>query len=206
MRVRATLRLRNDILISARERMGLSQAQAAKKCGVPFHTYMGAEKFDIRATKRSRYRLSIETAIAHAKKIAKAMGVDESDVVSEEFFEAPPAVEFSLTAEMPARAILEAGGRFAGRNTLPASCISDADEAKAFLANTLKTRDPKVREALSLAFGLDGNREHTYNEIGKIFKCSRERVHQLVQRGLREIRERKRYEDSMDDLGIRHRL
>lgn len=197
MKVRATLKLRNDALISARERLGLSQKDAAVKCGVPMQTYMGAEKFNIRQSKGDRPPLSTETALLHAERIAKAMGVDTSDLVSQEFLDRPPRVEYSAVAEMPPRAILEAGCRFEERNTLPANTLSDEESPKEFLARALRSRSRKVQMALAMIFGLDGNAEHTYDEAAKKMGCSRERVRQLVNRGIREIRKRKSHEDAM---------
>lgn len=45
MCVRATLRLRNDALIRAREALGLSQKQAARKCRVPLGIITSLEAF-----------------------------------------------------------------------------------------------------------------------------------------------------------------
>mgnify|MGYP001109026440 CR=1 FL=1 len=51
---------------------------------------------------------------------------------------------------------------------------------------TLRPRDAKV---LRLYYGLGGEREHTLEEIGKILGITRERVRQLRDRALRELRE-----------------
>jgi RNA polymerase primary sigma factor len=52
--------------------------------------------------------------------------------------------------------------------------------------NTLEARDAKV---LRLYFGLEGEREHTLEEIGNMLGVTRERIRQLRDRALRRLRE-----------------
>ena len=59
------------------------------------------------------------------------------------------------------------------------------EEIDAALA-TLPPRDAKV---LRLYFGLDGEKEHTLEEIGVLFGITRERVRQLRDRALKKLRE-----------------
>lgn len=189
MKVRATLRLRNEALIAARERLGLSQKAAADRCGVNLTTYGGAEAFDLRKVKDGRRKLSVETAMRKAEQIARGMGVDISDVVSAEFFDTPPRVQFSVVAEMTPKAILAAGGRFESRNALPATALSDADEQRRYLERALQGRTERERMVVTLLYGLDGKGSRTLDEVGKTLRCSRERVRQLEARALRKIRD-----------------
>ena len=52
--------------------------------------------------------------------------------------------------------------------------------------DTLPSRDAKI---LRLYFGLEGDREHTLDEIGKMLGVTRERVRQLRDRALKRLRE-----------------
>ena len=52
--------------------------------------------------------------------------------------------------------------------------------------STLETRDAKV---LRLYFGLEGEREHTLEEIGNMLGVTRERIRQLRDRALRRLRD-----------------
>ena len=52
--------------------------------------------------------------------------------------------------------------------------------------DTLEARDAKV---LRLYFGLQGEREHTLEEIGNMLGVTRERIRQLRDRALRRLRE-----------------
>ena len=64
-------------------------------------------------------------------------------------------------------------------NRLLTEAISDALE-------TLEARDARV---LRLYFGLEGEREHTLEEIGNMLGVTRERIRQLRDRALRRLRE-----------------
>jgi RNA polymerase primary sigma factor len=59
-------------------------------------------------------------------------------------------------------------------------------EAVSGALNTLEARDAKV---LRLYFGLEGEREHTLEEIGNMLGVTRERIRQLRDRALRRLRE-----------------
>jgi len=59
-------------------------------------------------------------------------------------------------------------------------------EAITSALDTLEARDAKV---LRLYFGLEGEREHTLEEIGNMLGVTRERIRQLRDRALRRLRE-----------------
>lgn len=62
-------------------------------------------------------------------------------------------------------------------------------EAVQSALTTLEARDAKV---LRLYFGLEGEREHTLEEIGNLLGVTRERIRQLRDRALRRLREGER--------------
>jgi RNA polymerase primary sigma factor len=57
------------------------------------------------------------------------------------------------------------------------------------LERALSTLPPRDARLLRLYFGLEGDREHTLDEIGKLLGVTRERVRQLRDRALRRLRE-----------------
>jgi RNA polymerase primary sigma factor len=57
------------------------------------------------------------------------------------------------------------------------------------LERALGTLPPRDARILRLYFGLDGGREHTLDEIGKMLGVTRERVRQLRDRALKRLRE-----------------
>jgi RNA polymerase primary sigma factor len=57
------------------------------------------------------------------------------------------------------------------------------------LERALSTLPPRDARILRLYFGLEGDREHTLDEIGKLLGVTRERVRQLRDRALKRLRE-----------------
>jgi RNA polymerase primary sigma factor len=60
----------------------------------------------------------------------------------------------------------------------PADQLSDND-MKETVATTLHVLDDREMKILALRFGLQGEKEHTLEEVGKRFKVTRERIRQL---------------------------
>ena len=57
------------------------------------------------------------------------------------------------------------------------------------VSEALKTLDARDAKVLRLYFGLEGEREHTLEEIGNMLGVTRERIRQLRDRALRRLRE-----------------
>jgi len=55
--------------------------------------------------------------------------------------------------------------------------------------SALETLEPRDAKVLTLYFGLEGEREHTLEEIGNMLGVTRERIRQLRDRALRRLRE-----------------
>lgn len=57
------------------------------------------------------------------------------------------------------------------------------------ISEALQTLEPRDAKVLRLYFGLEGEREHTLEEIGNMLGVTRERIRQLRDRALRRLRE-----------------
>jgi RNA polymerase primary sigma factor len=57
------------------------------------------------------------------------------------------------------------------------------------ISDALETLEPRDAKVLRLYFGLEGEREHTLEEIGNMLGVTRERIRQLRDRALRRLRE-----------------
>jgi RNA polymerase primary sigma factor len=57
------------------------------------------------------------------------------------------------------------------------------------ITEALETLEPRDGKVLRLYFGLEGEREHTLEEIGNMLGVTRERIRQLRDRALRRLRE-----------------
>ena len=60
------------------------------------------------------------------------------------------------------------------------------------ITEALSTLEPRDAKVLRLYFGLEGEREHTLEEIGNMLGVTRERIRQLRDRALRRLREGER--------------
>lgn len=56
------------------------------------------------------------------------------------------------------------------------------------LASALEALDPRERRILEMRFGLGTEDEHTLEEVGQVFKLSRERVRQIEKKALQRLR------------------
>ena len=65
-------------------------------------------------------------------------------------------------------------------------CIRDRlrEQMKTMLS-TLGSREKRI---LSLRFGLEGDSSHTLEDVGKVFKVTRERVRQIEAKALKKLR------------------
>jgi RNA polymerase primary sigma factor len=60
------------------------------------------------------------------------------------------------------------------------------------LESVLEALSPREREVMRLRYGLDDGRENTLQEIGNIFKLSRERIRLIERKALHNLRQPKR--------------
>ena len=60
------------------------------------------------------------------------------------------------------------------------------------VSEALESLEPRDAKVLRLYFGLEGEREHTLEEIGNLLGVTRERIRQLRDRALRRLREGKK--------------
>jgi RNA polymerase sigma factor (RpoD-like family) len=71
------------------------------------------------------------------------------------------------------------------------------------LEGVLRTLNPREREVLRLRFGLDDGRAKTLEEIGTIFKVTRERIRQIEAKAMRKLRQPSRNSILREYLEVR---
>jgi RNA polymerase sigma factor (sigma-70 family) len=80
----------------------------------------------------------------------------------------------------------------AARHTaIPATVEADiiADELRTTMAAALTTLPSRSAKILALRFGMDGGKEHTLAEVGRIIGVSPERVREIEAKALRKLRQ-----------------
>ena len=78
------------------------------------------------------------------------------------------------------------GRRWSDGNVI---CSMGGGEWWSGVKGALATLEPRDGKVLRLYFGLEGEREHTLEEIGNMLGVTRERIRQLRDRALRRLRE-----------------
>ena len=84
--------------------------------------------------------------------------------------------------------------------------LSPVDQAskqllKDHLDEVLKTLSDREAKVLKLRFGLEGNKQMTLEEVGKVFGVTRERIRQIEAKALRKLKHpsrRKKLQDYLD--------
>ena len=182
MRVRATMLLRNDVLIAKRETLGMTQKDAAELCGVSVHAYQAAERMDFKypATQNAAEIISAMFEIPIDRIMPKSLA--GKTVMSKAIQVANIRPDRLLAGPNPTRLILPS----------PAD-QAEVVEATEALHLAMKSRlTYREREALKMLRGLDGQEPLTLGEAGRALKVGRERVRQLVAKAERKLSDTRR--------------
>jgi len=178
MRIRATMTLRNDVLIAHRQAMGLTQRQAAHVCGVGIWAYQKVEAMDFISP--SVCAAAVQIATTWELPLTQIMpdALIGEKVQSRAAVVVNMAPERLLASEVPARFILPS----------PAD-VAEGDEAKEALAAAINgLLMYRERQVLRLRMGLDGERAHTLEEVGQAICVSRERARMIEAKAMRRLR------------------
>lgn len=170
-RVRA--QVRNNRMIRARERLGYASAKvAATALQVPYEALVQFEALKISPTgARGEWR-------GCARRIAVAYGVEPEDLWPECI---AAIAQSSIEIEVGAREVLALSA------AVDPQVVADARLYLLALMGRTKLHGRQER-LLILRYGLDGSGERSFEEIGKELGVSRERVRQIEQRALRNLR------------------
>lgn len=123
------------------------------------------------------------------QEIAEQLGMDPDTVT---LLQALNAGEVRLDApvgDTEESRILE---RFVHMEAPSTEAEVDEELLKEEIEEALETLRPRDAKVLRLYYGLGGEREHTLEEIGQVLGITRERVRQLRDRALRELKEGKK--------------
>lgn len=173
LRIRATLKLRNDVMLSAREKAGLTQSALGKATGVP---QMAVSDLERLYYKRKR-------TLEHAIKIAEYLGLELDDVL-------PAGADYAVPSDVVRKKHVHVSQMMAicntqvQRMTLPAPDKVVEDKELSYVVDQMMdTITYREREIVQKR--CEG---YTIEELGHRFKITRERVRQIEAKALRKLR------------------
>jgi DNA-binding XRE family transcriptional regulator len=175
LNLRATLRVRNNDLVAAREQLHMTQAELAKSVGIPVQHLQALEAL------RFKRRAIPECA----RKVAQFLELDPERVVplGAEGIDIESTV--SAVAFVPTERLLTVAGdrlQIAGPEELVG-----AEDLRSKIRAAIDRFPPKIARIVKSRFGLDGEAK-TFAEIADEERLSRERVRQILCKFEREVR------------------
>lgn len=177
MRLRATVRVRNDAMVSSREYLGWSQRDLAREAGVPEAHVFALEKLAYHELPQGR-------AADSASKIATALALEEHQVLPPGCAGRDLVQDREAVATVEPERLLEARAAMEARLLPgdPGEVVERADDASA-LARVLGELERRHRVALEMrASGC------SFREIGKALKVSLERARGIHARAAERAR------------------
>jgi RNA polymerase sigma factor (sigma-70 family) len=165
-------KLRSGPLFKYRMEHGIVQAEAARQAGVTHREWNEIECMRFRRT-------------SALTRIAEFLGVNPEDICPEELVGTilgiPNRVEFRDVEP----AMLESSMAKYAMYALPDADRKDQVEKAVNVA--LSTLTFRQRETIKLRFGIGGHAPMTLEQIAKVFKVTRERIRQVIEKGIQEL-------------------
>jgi RNA polymerase primary sigma factor len=182
MKVRAKLVLRNETMLSAREKAGLTQMELCEMAGIPIDRVSMIERLDF-SNKNSEADVNI---------IALALDVSAEDIMPRAAIGDKIAHTHVKVCDVEAHLLPQ----FAERMALPSPVeILSKNEMKEKLEQCLHTLSVRERETLKLRFGIGVETTCSLEEVGRRLNITRERVRQIEARAIQKLQDpiRSRY-------------
>lgn len=189
MRIRATTRLRNNDMVSARERLGLSVHDVARLSGVALNTVYDYEKLNY-SGKRPK------TIEQHADAIGMVLGIPSDLVAPRALWGCElPNTHVSVRDVDPGM-LLDAVEIRNVRTCLPSPDMEiEAGETKDAIEAAINTLSCREQEIIKLRYGMKDGRPYTLGEVGDVLKISRERVRILEAVAVEKLRRSRSIKD-----------
>lgn len=167
MRIRGTLRLRNDEMIAWREKNDLTQKQAADLCDTTIGVWGHLERLKYKTECFGKIIPVCKWEVI--ERIEEVTGIPVSTIAPMELWtQNEVQTEYESVADIPT-AVIAAGMRQTDHLRLPApEEVFAREEMHEAVGKVLKCLTPRQREVITLRFGLDGKGERSLNEISGI--------------------------------------
>ena len=175
MKLRATTRIRNEAMLSRREVLGWSQMRLADEADVMLHDVTDLESLNYS-------RINIEKA---ADQVAMALDIPREAVLPPDLVGQVGICQVVSTAEVDMARLVAptAFPLLTSSITLPHGGEATTEHLK----DQMTKLTDREREVLRYTFGLDGRPKLTFEECGRKFNVTRERVRQIMFHGMRRL-------------------
>ncbi len=178
MLVRATLLLRNEKMLAARKRLGLTQGDLGALCGVSQSTIGFLERFNCSTAGLQRI----------AAEVAEILDLDLEDVMPASLVGKAVVASLTQIARVDSENLLAAHTRLSRRLTFDPAVGLEKEDLADKLEDVLHTLTYREREILKLRYGIGDGYTYTLKEVARIFQVSIERVRQVEIRAMRRLR------------------
>lgn len=182
MKIRATLKIRNEAMLSARKRMGLSQSGLAVASGVNMHTVMRLESLDYR---HGREQCWVDLLEKKATKIALVLEIPVESVLPQECIGQNIPSTHVAVGDVSIGNLLATKERFILPS--PADVVMEREETSRslpYLNGALDQLDPIDQEIIRGRWSVDGSQQKTLMEVGKSVGLTKQGVRNREQSAL----------------------
>jgi RNA polymerase sigma factor (sigma-70 family) len=184
MKIKAVLKIKNDAVICAREKLGLTQIGLDKAIGIGKGTICAIENFRL---------IQIKTTHSCVKKISDFLNLPIEEVAPPDLCGEEFQTQFEQVINIQAKALLEYKNHSRDRLVLPSPAeeIEKNDMVEYFtrlLDDNMHKLTFREREVIKLRYGINGDNSYTLAEVGRIFKVTKDRVRQVEAKAVRKLR------------------
>lgn len=180
MLIAVVAKMRNGLLLRFRKERGLTQKVAAEQAGISATAWCAIEGM--------RFK---DVSWSYVKTVANYLDVRAEEICPEVMRKTNLRLEATAFRECRANVLMAQD--IENRMTLPSPAdMEEEDEGRTLkhdaVHSILKTLTYREREIIKLRFGINEDGfTYTLEEIGRIFKCSRERVSQVEKKAIRKL-------------------
>lgn len=175
--LRLEAKLKNGILVKARESLSLTAKKAAEIINVPYNTYLKYESMKSYPTDERQ------------NKICDFYGLSKERVFPKELFYFN-SKKYIAERVIPAVSLISLSQT--NKKFLPVYNMAEEVEREILIKEMIGFLDklePRQRRVIELRFGLNGNRLHTLKEVAERIRLSRQRASDIEKSALEELKE-----------------
>jgi len=179
MRLRTTTKIRNDHMIEARKKLRMSQAQLANRSFVTLETYAAFERLNY------AYKKDPTGIISDAESIAMALGIPMAKVLPDGVLGFKIESNRSVVEDIDNGLFVESA--YQNKPLLGPEDAASNVELRDHIKKALGALSFRERQIIEMRFGLNGEYPLTLEEVGRIFKITRERVRMVEAKALHTL-------------------